>query len=888
MTSSEIRRQFLEFFRERGHTIVPSASVVPQDDPTLLFTNAGMNQFKPIFLGRQRPDFLRAADTQKCVRVSGKHNDLEEVGVSPYHHTFFEMLGNWSFGDYFKKEAIVWAWELMTQVYKLPKDKLYASVYETDEEAERLWKSETDIDPTHVLRFGKKDNFWSMGDTGPCGPCSELHIDRGPEFDSDPTAFVNTGSPRYIELWNLVFIQYDAQKDGTLVPLPARHVDTGAGLERITTVLNKLRSNYDTDLFQPIIQAVAELSGRPYSDNESGMPHRVIADHLRCLSFAVADGAMPGNEGRGYVLRRILRRAARFGRKLEMHEPFIYKLVPVLVDTMGEVFPELKERHAFVTSVLKSEEEHFGKTLDRGLDYYDKAKSRAQTTGVKTITGKDAFMLHDTYGFPLDLTQLMAREDGLDVDVAGFETAMQEQKTRARAGGSFKSEATAQAQELELPPTEFVGYETLDIAADVELLGFDERTKELLIAARKSPFYAESGGQVADRGVITLNANGHAAIHLHVRGVERRGAGILHRAVAETDHITEVMQGEIEKWRGRRLPARLAVDPAHRIPTQYNHTATHLLQAALREVLGDHVHQQGSLVAPEYLRFDYTHFQKPTPEELARIEEIVNHHIRVNVPVIPRITTLKEAQAVGAMALFGEKYGAEVRLVEIGENGVFISRELCGGCHVTRTGDIGVFVIKAETSVAAGVRRIEALTGAHALRYLLERRDKISELTEVLVSEGSDPLEKLKKILDEKKKLEKDLEQLRGKAAVSTMQDLAAKAVPVGRAKLVAAEVEAQDMDQLKETGDALREALGSGIGVLTAVFDDKPALVVVVTPDLVKSGVDAVPIVKELAKFLQGGGGGKPHIATAGGKNITGIKDVLAQAATVTAKYLA
>ncbi len=843
-----------------------------------------MNQFKPIFLGREKPDFVRAADTQKCVRVSGKHNDLEEVGVSPYHHTFFEMLGNWSFGDYFKKEAIVWGWELLTQVYKLPKDKLYASVYETDDEAEALWKSETDIDPTHVLRFGKKDNFWSMGDTGPCGPCSELHIDRGPEYDSDPAAFVNTGSPRYIELWNLVFIQYDAQKDGTLIPLPARHVDTGAGLERITTVLNKLRSNYDTDLFQPIIQAVAEMSGHPYHHDERGIPHRVIADHLRCLSFAVADGAMPGNEGRGYVLRRILRRAARFGRKLEMHEPFIYKLVPVLVDTMGGVFPELKERHAFVTSVLKSEEEHFGKTLDRGLEYYDKAKSRAQAGA---ISGKDAFMLHDTYGFPLDLTQLMAREDGLDVDVTEFETAMQEQKTRARASGSFKNDVARTAPDLELAPAEFVGYDRWDVASDVELLGFDERTNELLVSARVTPFYAESGGQVADQGVITLNDNGRSGIHLHVRGVERKGAGILHRVVAESEHITELLKADITRLRGKLMPARLVVDPTRRIPTQYNHTATHLLQAALRQVLGDHVHQQGSLVAPDYLRFDYTHFQKPTAEELARIEEIVNHHIRANYPVTPRQTTLKEAQALGAMALFGEKYGEDVRLVEIGTEDHYISRELCGGCHVTHTGDIGVCIVKTETSVAAGVRRIEALTGSHALRYLLERRDKVNEMTEVLVSEGSDPLEKLKKLLDEKKKLEKDLEQLRSKSAVSLMQDLASKAVPVGRAKLVAAEVDAQDLDQLKETGDALREALGSGVGVLTAVFDGKPALVVVVTPDLVKQGVDAVPIVKELAKFLQGGGGGKAHIATAGGKNAAGVKDVHANALPVISKFV-
>ncbi len=897
MTSSqEIRQQFLDFFHERGHVIVPSASVVPQDDPTLLFTNAGMNQFKPIFLGRQKPDFTRAADTQKCIRVSGKHNDLEEVGPSPYHHTFFEMLGNWSFGDYFKREAIVWAWELLTQIYKLPKDKMYATVYETDDEAEKLWKELTDIDPSHVLRFGKKDNFWSMGDTGPCGPCSELHVDRGPDYDSDPKAFVNTGSPRYLEVWNLVFIQYDAQPDGTLVPLPAKHVDTGAGLERLTSVMNGYRSNYDTDLFQPMIQRIAEYSGRPYSDNESGVPHRVIADHLRCLSFAIADGAMPGNEGRGYVLRRLLRRASRFGRKLEMHEPFIYKLVPVLVDVMGSVFPEVKDRHVHISRVIQAEEEHFGKTLDRGLEIFDKVVANVRTAKSTVIPGEEAFRLYDTFGFPLDLMELMAREEGLAVDTAGFEKAMEGQKQRARSSPlqKFKADVVKSGGQVNFNAGPIEGYlgQSVTHAASapawLEIHSDENENDQYFLALVRTPFYAESGGQVGDRGLLkgkTVRLKVADTIQVVPLKLDlsdehrvRHSGGHLHRIIFE-----EGGPGDLHSE--HELVAE--VDLAYRIPTQYNHTATHLLHRALRDTLGEHVHQAGSYVGPDYLRFDYTHYQKPTEDELHRIEAIVNERIRENWPVTPRITSLADAQAKGAMALFGEKYGDEVRMIEIGDGEHIVSRELCGGCHVKRTGDIGVFVIKAETSAAAGIRRIEALTGQAALDYLLERRNKVDDFTVELGSEGSDPLEKLRKFLDEKKKLEKELEQLRTKVAGSEMQDLSARAKSVGRGKLVAAQVNAQNMDQLKEMGDALRDSLGSGVGILTTAFDGKPAMVVVVTPDLVKTGVDAVPIVKELGKRLQGGGGGKPHLATAGGKDVAGIKQVLADAEKVVAEYL-
>jgi alanyl-tRNA synthetase len=891
MTSKEIRQQFLEFFRQRGHAIVSSASVIPQDDPTLLFTNAGMNQFKPYFLGRAKPDSTRVADTQKCIRVSGKHNDLEEVGPSPYHHTFFEMLGNWSFGDYFKKEAISWAWDLMTRVYGLPEDKLYATVYETDDEAGALWKGETDIEPSHVLRFGKKDNFWAMGEEGPCGPCSELHIDRGPEFDSDPKAFVNTGSPRYIELWNLVFIQYDAQKDGTLVELPAKHVDTGAGLERIAAVKNNLRSNYDTDLFQPIIRAIEEMSGKPYADDGAGIPHRVIADHLRCLAFAIADGAMPGNEGRGYVLRRILRRAARFGRKLNMHEPFIYKLVPVLVDVMAGTFPEVKERHLHISRVMQAEEEHFGRTLDRGLERFAEVVSTVRASKGTTVPGEEAFRLYDTFGFPLDLMQLMAREEGLAIDEAGFQREMEKQKERARAAHSFQPESYGKSFGASRYSSTFVGHDHLDVEAQLLSITNDESALTVLyVITDKTPFYTESGGQVADRGIIDLIRKIGLPDRLEVVNVERIGDSIVHTARPMSDDTRQLL---IDTFKSDKLrfihdKARLRVDPAHRIPTQYNHTATHLLHAALREVLGEHVHQQGSLVHPEYMRFDYTHYQKPTDEELRQIERWVNERIRENYPVTTRFMPLKEAQALGAMALFGEKYGDEVRMIEIGNERGIVSRELCGGTHTKRTGDIGCFVIKTETSVAAGVRRIEALTGERALEFLLSRRDQVNELTEILVSEGSDPLEKLHKFIEESKRRDKELEKLRAQTAGNAMRDLAKKAVMVGKAKVAAAEVSAQNMDQLKEMGDALRESLGSGIGILVANIEDKPSLVVVVSPDLVKAGVDAVPIAKELGKRLQGGGGGKPHLATAGGRNLAGIKDVVADAAAVVGKLTA
>lgn len=893
MTSAEVREHFIDFFRSREHAVVPSAPVVPQDDPTLLFTNAGMNQFKRIFLGQEKARSSRVVDTQKCVRVSGKHNDLEEVGLSPYHHTFFEMLGNWSFGDYFKKEAIIWAWELMTGIYGFPKDKLYATVYETDDEAETLWRNETDINPDHVLRFGTKDNWWSMGETGPCGPCSEIHIDRGAEFDPDPKAFVNTDSPRFIELWNLVFIQFEAKDDGSLSDLPAKHIDTGAGLERLTAVLNHCPSNYDTDLFTPIIRSIEASTGKPYPSVENGIPHRVIADHLRCLTFGIADGIMPGNEGRGYVLRRLLRRAARFARKLEMQEPFIYKLVPLVVDMMGDVFPELKERHVHVSRVIRAEEEHFGKTLDRGLERFDAVVGKVRDDGGKIIPGDEAFRLYDTFGFPFDLMQLMAREVDLTVDETGFEKEMSRQRQRARSARTVAHDDTDSVLTGRADPTEFVGYSRL--TAEVELLSVLPLENDGIVkfVTRQTPFYAESGGQVADVGTAELRSRSGAACRLNIQDVQIGGNGVfLHTGKLNSGEDCRRFSSEFTSDETAAADeavgtAMLHVDPDHRIPTQCNHTATHLLQAALRKVLGSHVHQAGSLVHPEYLRFDYTHFEKPTAEELTEIEQIVNRRIRENYPVAPQVIPFEEAQKKGAMALFGEKYDNEVRMVEIGDGEKVVSRELCGGCHVKRTGDIGLFVIRSESSAAAGIRRIEALTGQRALDYLLEKRGKVDDFITELGSEGSDPLEKLRKTLEEKKKLQKELEKLRTQSAGSRMQSLASSAVQVGTAKLVAAEVTAESMDQLRDIGDALRNSLGRGVGVLAAVIQEKPALVVVVTDDLIKEGVDAVPIVKDLGKHLKGGGGGRPHLATAGGKDPKGLKSAIEDAGSVVEKYL-
>lgn len=900
MTSAEIRQSFLDFFEKKDHRIVPSAPVIPHGDPTLLFTNAGMNQFKDVFLGTGKRDYVRAADTQKCIRVSGKHNDLEEVGRDTYHHTFFEMLGNWSFGDYYKKEAIAWAWELLTEVWGLEKRRLYATVYETDDEAADLWARVTDIDPAHIQRFGKKDNFWEMGDTGPCGPCSEIHIDLTPDLSGGH--LVNAGDPRVMEIWNLVFIQNNRNENGELESLPAKHVDTGMGFERVCAVLQGKSSNYDTDVFMPIIMRIAETVEKQYTgtlDSPSDIAMRVIADHIRMLTFAITDGAIPGNEGRGYVLRRILRRAARFGRNLGMKEPFIYKITGAVVDSMGAAFPEITEKRSHVERVIKSEEESFNATLDRGLEIFDSVVERIGHS--KVFPGDDAFKLYDTFGFPLDLTQLMADERGLKVDVSGFTELMEQQKERSRQGtlhGSSAGTDTDLGTAIPLPDgktSKFTGYDSLE--SDAVILG----ARDNLVILEAAPFYAESGGQVSDTGLLKINGS-------ELRVIDTRKS--------ESGNIL-VLDQSAETHVGKS--ARAFVDKPRRNNIQRNHSATHIVHEALRRVLGTHVHQQGSLVAPDHLRFDFPHFGKITPEEIRDIEQMVNAKIADNIGVHWEEMPIEKARKIPNVKMFfGDKYGDIVRVVFIDEK---YSVEFCGGTHVNHTNDIGLFKITSESSIASGVRRIEAITGDAIHTYIENQLSKVKTLDEQLgkfIEEkqalekqlqaytGNAPaarqglghihlpaekaeairtidreLVKREQALEQLSKstldLRKELSKFKVKEAASDIDGLIANASSVDGIKLVASEISAGSMDELKSLGDTLRSKLGSGIGVLGTVIEDKAAFVCVVTDDLIKNrNLLAGKIVGELAKQVGGGGGGKPHLATAGGKETAKLAQAL------------
>lgn len=872
MTSNDIRQSFLKFFREKEHHIVPSAPVVPQNDPTLLFTNAGMNQFKDIFLGVRGRDYSRVADSQKCIRVSGKHNDLEEVGRDTYHHTFFEMLGNWSFGDYFKAEAIKWAWELLTEVWGLPKDRLYATVFSGDEkdgvsadhEAAEMWRKQTDINPDHILFFDKSDNFWEMGETGPCGPCSEVHIDMGPEFenmDNADQSGVNSGSARYIELWNLVFIQYNRDESGVLHPLPNKHVDTGAGFERLVAVLQHKGSNYDTDIFEPLLNTISTLTGKQYdSETETGIAFRVLSDHIRALSFAIADGAIPGNEGRGYVLRRLLRRAARFGRVLGMHQPFFYKLVQPLVEKMGEAYPEIKDRQDYIERVIQAEEESFNRTLDRGIEIFESKVKEVLQNGKTVFPGEDAFLLHDTYGFPLDLTQLMAEENNLSVDVQAFNREMERQRQRSAS----TRHATYQTIHVdqENGGSEFVGYttDTLDTVI------VDAREEHIVL--EKTPFYAEGGGQVGDVGRIFNDEFG-----FRVTDTKRIGSHIVHMGQLESGTLPST---------GAKVTA--SVDVERRRATERNHTVTHLLHKALRQVLGDHVSQAGSLVHPNYLRFDFTHFEKPGPEALRQIESIVNQQILRNRNVHWQMMPLQQAKDDGAMALFGEKYGDEVRVVEIDH----YSKELCGGTHVRATGEIGDFHILSESAVAAGIRRIEAVTGFEANEYFRSRENAVHRAASLIGCSEDDLPERLEHLLDEKKDLERELTRLRQKQSNAAIEDILKESMDVSGVRVVAAELPVAHMDELKKAGDVLRDGIGSGVGVLATVLNDKLNFVCVVTKDIIeRRGLKAGDIVREVAKRAGGGGGGSPHMASAGAKDTDKLHQALSSVREIVERQL-
>jgi alanyl-tRNA synthetase len=900
MTSAEVRQSFLDFFVARGHTVVPSASLVPQDDPTLLFTNAGMNQFKDVFLGLGSRPYTRVADSQKCMRVSGHHNDLEAVGRDGYHHTFFEMLGNWSFGDYYKKEAIAWAWELLTGVWGLPKERLWATVFkdklgelETDEEAAGLWRSETDILPDHILYFGREDNFWEMADTGPCGPCSEIHYDWGPEVcrrreEAGHVCRVNGDCGRFVELWNLVFIQYNRDAEGQLHPLPARHVDTGAGFERLVALLQGVDSNYETDVFTPIMRRVQELAGHTDAEVEQhSVAYRVIADHGRSVTFLIGDGVLPGNEGRNYVLRMILRRAARFGRALGLTQPFLAEVTKVVIETMGHQFPELEARRQFILTTVTQEETRFLRTLDLGLARLDEVLAGLEAEGQKIVPGEVAFRLYDTFGLPVEITRDVAQERGLSVDEAGYQAALEEQRRRGRQAETFEAhdeEAVKRYQEvlLDLVAQGAVGeggvahdpYSTTEVETTVvALLRDGEAVKsakegepvEVVVPA--TCFYVESGGQVSDTGFIAAYPPGEdePIWEIEVQKARRPLPGLI-------THAGVVMQGRARVgdtvW--------VVVNYEQRMDVARNHTATHLLHGELRYVLGEHVQQAGSLVTPERLRFDFTHPTMLTEDELDLVTRSVNDAILVNYPVEVVEEKYRQAVSGGAIALFGEKYGDVVRVVRVGWPGEPFSQELCGGTHVNETGEIGLFHIVSEEGVGAGVRRIEAVTGRVAVD-LVERQ--LGALRRTAAYLGVSPDEVERKVLgqmDELQSAGKEIAGLQERLARREFEAMLDQVQSVAGVSLLSARVSAPSIEVLREMTDWFRDRLGSGVVVLGMVSGGRPALVAAVTPDLVDRGVDAARLVRGMARIMGGGGGGKPTMAQAGGHDSSRLDDAL------------
>ena len=856
-STRQIRQDFLDFFAGKGHTIVPSASLVPGNDPTLLFTNSGMVQFKDVFLGAEKRSYVRAADVQRCLRAGGKHNDLDSVGYTARHHTFFEMLGNWSFGDYFKKEAIAWAWELLTEVWKLPKERLLVTVYHTDDEAYDLWHDMIGLPPERIVRIGDNkgapyasDNFWQMADTGPCGPCTEIFYDHGEHIAGGPPGSPDEDGDRYIEIWNNVFMQFDRQPDGTLVPLPAPCVDTGMGLERLAAVLQHVHTNYEIDLFQGLIRKAAELTGTTDLENKS---LRVIADHIRACSFLIVDGVLPSNEGRGYVLRRIIRRALRHGWMLGVRQPFFHKMVGTLSELMGDAYPELPAARELVEKALKAEEERFAETLDSGMRIFDDVASRV-VDGV--IPGADAFRLYDTYGFPVDLTADIARERGLSVDMAGFEAAMEQQRETARAAGKFTSTTGLPADLVaQLSPTVFLGYDHLDAGGlQVVALLKDGRPvasvhagDEAVVILDRTPFYAESGGQVGDTGVLAE------------QGVEFDVADTLKFAGQFHGHVGRVAKGGLKV--GDHVVA--SVDAARRASTILNHSATHLLHAALREVLGTHVQQKGSLVAPDRLRFDFSHFQPMTQAELAEVERRVNAQIRANSAAEVHHMGMQEALDFGAMALFGEKYGEQVRVLKMGD----YSTELCGGTHVGRTGDIGLFKLVGESGVSAGVRRIEAVTGQGALDYVADEERRLAEAADLLGGNAGEVVDKIRALTDRQKKLERELETLKARAASSATSDLGGAAIDVGGIRVLASRLEGFDARALRDAMDRLKQQLGDAVIVLAGTADGKAALVAGVN-GAATGRVKAGELLSHVAGQIGGKGGGRPDLAQGGGED--------------------
>jgi len=876
MKAQELRQLFFEFFSSKGHVIVPSAPMVVKNDPTLMFTNAGMNQFKDIFLGNNQPVNKRVANSQKCLRVSGKHNDLEEVGHDTYHHTMFEMLGNWSFGDYFKKEAIEWGWELLVKRLGIPEDRLYATIFEgsrednvpRDNEAFELWQKCFTNPESRIIEGSKKDNFWEMGETGPCGPCSEIHVDIRDDEERKKIPgrdLVNKGHPHVIEIWNLVFIQYNRKSDGVLEQLPSKHVDTGMGFERLCMVIQGKKSNYETDIFQSVIKEISAITGKPYGANEKwDVALRVIADHLRAVSFSIADGQLPSNNKAGYVIRRILRRAVRYGyNNLGMEEPFIYRLVPALAQAMGNQYPELQTGRDQIARIIFEEETAFLKTLGKGLKMIEKMIVDLRKEKKNILSGKTAFEMYDTFGFPIDLTQLILRENDMHLDLKGFEDEMKNQKDRSREDAA--TEAADWIIVMETDGTEFTGYEKSE--DDVRITKY--RTVKIKgkescqLVFNKTPFYAESGGQVGDTGIITS-------------GNER------------IDIIDTVKENNLVIHIARRLPSdptiifRAVVDLEKRQMTANNHTATHLIHFALRSVLGNHVEQKGSLVTPDRLRFDFSHFSKLSKEELSRIEEMVNKMVRedhrskiaVGVP-------MEKAKSMGAMALFGEKYGDTVRVVEFGK-----SVELCGGIHVESTGRIGIVKIVSEGAIAAGVRRIEAVTAGKAEEYINEKLKTLDEVASLLKSSGS-ITESVEKLLSENSSLKKSIEKLQAQSVNELLKDLTSKALIINNIKYISGQIETDSADVLKNLAYQIRSSSENTVLVIGSESGGKANILVMISDDLVKDkNLNAVAIIKEIAGDINGGGGGQPFLATAGGKNPAGISSALKKAEQYIRRY--
>jgi len=876
-TSSEIRKSFLDYFENRQHTVVESSSLVPVNDPTLLFTNAGMNQFKDVFLGIDRRNYVRATTSQKCVRAGGKHNDLDTVGRTPRHHTFFEMLGNFSFGDYFKSEAIKFAWGFLTEEVKLPKEKLWVTIFEDDDDAFELWQQVTDVPAQRIIRMGEKDNFWSMGDTGPCGPCSEINYDRGQAYScGHPDCRLGVcDCDRWMEIWNLVFMQFNRDENGVMTPLPRPSIDTGMGLERVTSILQGVDSNFDTDLFVPIIKAVEDLTGKKYDRGEAGFAFRVIADHSRACTFLIADGVLPSNDGRGYVLRRILRRAVRFGQFLGIDEPFLYKNVDVVSELMADAYPQVLEKKDFVKDVIRLEEERFLVTLNEGVKKVDEIITNAKNNGLNKIGGEEAFMLYDTYGFPLDLTEDMAEENQFTVDTEGFHKMMEAQRQRARS--AHKSEnAFARDQLLaellqEIPATSFSGYEHFrDDSQILAIIKGDERVDfaadaDIVMVTSSTPFYAESGGEVADTGTITA-----AGGQVEVYDVQKIAGWIIH-------------SGKLSGSLHQGDAVCLELDQARRMDISRNHTATHLLHKALRMTVGEHAQQKGSLVEAERLRFDFSHLTALNEEELMNIETIVNEAILEMYAVQTSLTSIDKAREMGATALFGEKYGDEVRVVEVAD----FSMELCGGAHVSNTGQIGIFKILSEGSVGSGLRRIEAMTGRHALTYLNSSDNQLKEVAAILKTVPAEVNRRLEALNRSLKEKDKEIEALKARLSKASSEDILGQAYELNGAKILIAEVQSEDANNLRQNAEMLRDKLGTAVVILGAVIEEKVSLAGFSSKDLVERGIHIGKIIGAAAKITGGGGGGRPDMAQAGGKDIAKLKEALTTAQEMVEKTM-